>query len=698
MVDLNKIYPEFLGLTSINPFAAYTSSPRSAMTAQHFCSRASILKPEKPIVMSGIEYELGNVVNDIRAEENSILLGSVLRYAGNGVFSSIPEMLLFLEFERNGNLFIDCLSVPTYMTNDTVYGYDLTPVESIYNLYVGKRYNEGEVIAKTNSLMADGSYGYGINANVVHMSHPSCSEDQYVMSESFAKRICYTTIQKRVIFIDKNHLPLNLNGDDVNYKFLPDIGQKTLKDGLLCAYRKRNDLDNIIDMSNKSLKRCSQFFDRLTYVPIDSEVIDIKVTKNNFNKRDLSNKIYGQLDFYADLGNVFYTNIVSQYNSIMESKRRLYGDNVSIRTTPRLHNLLREAKMRTEASVNNKVKLTQRKQPIEHFRVEVFTRAVVVPNKGVKLMSRHADKGVAIVLPDHMMPVDKNGVRAEIITDDTSTGSRMNIGRTYEYDLGAFSRDNKHRLISYLKSRYGDMSVDSLIDRMDNEAMNYISGVLLKMYSIVNEDMFNFANSFAKEEWVNHIREVLNDNITLWCKIDGKSAVDIIRDLWESDIAPLNDRITYVDSYGVTVSPQQPITIGNSYTMVNYKNGQQMSAVASAECNNFGFPVKSGSEQKNSTPFPRTPIRGGTGETENRILVAHTSAQFVAEMVDCNSNPIVHKAVATHFLTAQFPTRDLIVVDRNIHPYGGNRALQMLEHIFVAGGSQLANTEEEGEV
>jgi len=46
------------------------------------------------------------------------------------------------------------------------------------------------------------------------------------------------------------------------------------------------------------------------------------------------------------------------------------------------------------------------------------------------------------------MPVDELGNRADIITDNYATISRMNLGRSYEMYLGSVSRDNRHRLIN----------------------------------------------------------------------------------------------------------------------------------------------------------------------------------------------------------------------------------------------------------
>ena len=78
---------------------------------------------------------------------------------------------------------------------------------------------------------------FGCNLNVAYMAIPQVTEDGIAISESAAKKLeteGYSTIS---IDIGPGQIPLNLYGDETNYKFMPDIGNTVHEDGVVCALR-----------------------------------------------------------------------------------------------------------------------------------------------------------------------------------------------------------------------------------------------------------------------------------------------------------------------------------------------------------------------------------------------------------------------------------------------------------------------------
>lgn len=675
-----EIKHEFLGLAAINSFIANTSSPRAVMDASHFSARVPLLTPDERIIKSGIEYELGKYLNDVRVTEDCIVKGVIPRYGEFNIQS--PSYTIFVEYEKNNKIFIDFIESPTYRSNHSYFGYDLIPTEDLTNISYASELKEGTILAKTASYGREGSMDFGISANLVMMSHPSVAEDGYVISESLAKRASFTSISKRIINVNKNTIPLNLNGDCEVFKFIPDIGDKVRPDGLLCALRERNDWFSVCDLSDQSLNDVDVVFDNLTYVNVDSTVIDVTVTRGN-SKPEFSCRLTEQLDKYASMLTNYYHLVTSRFEQLLAEKKTLYGSLENIRLTPRTHRFITDSYVKLNAATNKKNTISYRKLPIDQYRIEVVTRNVIVPTLGYKLTDIHASKGVVCLkLPDDQMPMDKNGVRAEIIADSSSTISRMNAGRAYESYLGAASRDNRTRLIKQLTELFGQ----SCLTNPTKESLKYTKDFLEGFYKLINPEMQEFINSLNKQELTTHYLEVIHRNFYIYYPPDNQyNIVDVIASIDASKYKPLSDKLTYTNGVGEVVETTDDIQIGVMYVMFLEKIANLYSAVSSSRVNNFGFPVKGSNVDKFKYPHSLTPTKL-LAETEMRILSSHIGPHAVADMMDLALNPTSHKTVYKEILQSKTPYNSTFNVDRTDIPYGQTKSLQTLNHIFTAAG------------
>lgn len=694
MSKRTEIKPEFVGLAAINNFLANTSSPRATMDYSHWAQRVPLLTPDERLIKSGMEYELGKYINDVRTTENCVVKAVVPRYKEYGI--EPPSTSVFVEYEKDyedgkgPQLVIDVIDVPTYRTSHGFFGYNLEPTDTLINTEYGTPLPKDTLLAKTASYGSEGSYKFGLNANVAFMSHPSVAEDGFVISESFAKRAQFTSITKRIININKNTIPLNLYGTKDDYRFLPDIGQKVRPDGLLCALRERNDWFSVYDMSDANLCEVDMTFDEKTYVNVDSTVVDIQIIRGN-GKPEFSSKMTQQLDNYADMLNNYYSRIVGKYEQLLAEKKSLYGSLDNVRLSPRTHRLITDSYVKLNSSTNRKNTLCYRKLPIDQYRIEITTRSVITPDLGYKLTDIHASKGVVcLILPDEKMPVDKNGVRVDILTDSASTISRMNIGRAYESYIGATSRDNRYRLIHMLKSSFGDI----VMTDPPQAALEIAKDYLRELYALFNSDMVQFIDSLNYEELRHHVLTVLNENMYIYYPCDNeRNVVDVISDIEQSKYRPLNDTLTYVNDIGEVVETREPIQVGVMYFMFLEKIASLYSAVSSSKVNNFGFPVKGASVDKHKYPHSQTPTKL-LAETENRILVSHIGVEAVADMIDLALNPTSHKTVYKDIIQSPVAYNTEFDVDRSDIPYGNTKSLQTLNHIFTAAGFVMVHEED----
>lgn len=684
-MERTEIKPEFLGLGGLGSFPGNVSSPRLVMDSSHFASHLPLMYPDERLIKTGIEYELGKTINDVRVDKDCVVKAVISRYGGKGV--TPPGHVLLVEFEQDGKIFIDMIDGVTYKSQHNFFGYPLDPTPTMQDLSYNSVLSKGDVLFKTTSYGREGSYDYGLNANVAFMSHPSVSDDGFVISESFAKRASLPVITKRVININKNTIPINLYGDDTTFKFIPDIGQAVRADGLLCALRDRNDWFSVVDLSTRALSEVDVTFDTMTYTNPDSIVLDVNIIRGNYSKPEFPSKMTEQLDEYAAMLLSHYETVIKKYEEILREKKALYGHTDDIRLTPRMHRFISDCYIKVSSVTNPKIKLCYRKLPIDQYRIEVVTMSVLKPNLGFKLTDLSASKGVIChILPDDQMPVDANGVRAEVITDNTSTISRMNLGRAYESYMGAFSRDNRTKLTQLLLEKFGP---DYLVTE-DPHALDFARQYLRGMYELINSDMVNFLDSLNHEELVAHVKEVIHNNLYLYYPPDNENNItDVISStksgIEHSPYKPLMSKVTYTDMLGRQVTTTEDIQIGVLYIMFIDKIASSYSAVSSAKVNNFGFPVKGAQSDKNRYPHSQTPTKL-LGETEFRILVSNMGPEAAADMMDLALNPNSHKALIRNTLQSTKAFDTDFDIDRSVIQYGETDSLQILRHIFTASG------------
>lgn len=693
MGNRTELKHEFLGTSADNSHISGVSGPRAVMHTSHFAAHLPLLNPDERLIKSGIEYEMGKYINDVRAENDCIVKAIIPRYKEYGV--EPPSTSVFVEFEKDYDdgkglqTVIDIIDVPAFKSNSSVFGYNLTPTEILTNASYGQPIRRDDLLAKADSYGKEGSYNAGLNANVVFMSHPSVSEDGFVVSESFCQRAKSLMITKRVININKNTIPLNSYGDDTNHQFMPNIGQMLTPSGLLCALRDRNDFFSVYDLNNNNLRELD-VFDTPTYVPIDSTVIDIQVIRGN-SKPEFSTFMTRQLDEYAQMLINFYSRITATYEQIMEEKRRMYGSIDNVRLSPSTHRFITDCYVKLQASLNRKNTIVHRKLPIDQYRVEITCRSVITPDKGFKLADFHGHKGlICAILPDHEMPVDSNGVRAEVISDSATTISRMNPGRAYESYLGGVSRDNKAALIHELSKFFGSAALKHITIDIANYAKVYLKG----LYAQINTDLITFIDSLNEEELIAHTRKVIEESLSLYFPPDNeRNVIDVIRDNSLSKYRPHIGKVSYVNADGVTVQTKDDIQIGVLYFLVLEKIANLFSAVSSSKVNNFGLPVKGSNVDKHRYPHSQTPNKF-LDESSNRILISHIGSA-VADMIDLAQNPVAHKALYKEMLQSPHVYNTQYDINRQEIEYGQTKPLQIINHMFTATGFVMEYVEPE---
>jgi len=679
----NELRPDLLSVNCLHPWPGQISSPRLQMFGSHISQSLTTADASERRCFTGLEPKFGEYTFGIRMEHDARILKSIQRYPrtmGAHAIKDNPETILIYEYDRtlpNGRMVkeVDYISCPSHHAIHQSFGFKYNYDQSTTE-FMGK----GTVLAQSPAIAKNGNYKFGLEANVAMMSVPQIIEDGVVASESFCKRMTTTGIETFVINFGKNRFPLNMYGDNDNYKIFPDIGEHVAESGILMTMRRYDDELSPVTMSRAALQRPDFKYDERVHVEPGAKIIDIKVQHDDRLRGAIRGKnmntpvgMHTQTDKYLTAEQVFYSSVLNEYKRLYASRKE------ALRITPKFHNLLVRAHASTATGDKRRMLRTYRGVPIDEWRVEITIEYPIVPNIGFKLTDCHGGKGVICdIKPDSEMPLDADGNRAELIMDGLSTVKRMNVSRLTEQYLNATGRDIANR-------------IRTMAANPKEHTREDIDNYLLPYYRLVSPRMIELVTDKDGKLTDEHLQAVLDDGIYLWQPTDNE--VDIM-----DAIATLNEQypptfgpVTYRGMSGEVKRTSTPVLIGSMYIMLLEKTGRNWAGVASSKLSHFGTPAKLTSADRHSAPGRPQPIR--FGESEARLFVAMVGGQETANLFDRTNNPMVRKAVQERILREEKPTALEEVIDRSKYPSGNGRILSLIRHFGECAGWRFTREE-----
>ncbi len=287
------------------------------------------------------------------------------------------------------------------------------------------------------------------------------------------------------------------------------------------------------------------------------------------------------------------------------------------------------------------------------------------------------------------MPVDKNGVVAEVIADDISTIKRSNLGRIYEHYAGSVCMEVKFKL----RELFG-------LDRFSKYEHNWIGGyiqdrdwrtgyeLLMTLYRIANEPMANYFAMLNDDNKIEHLAYVISHGPYLQIPTDTqKPHVQMVRE-FEHSFKPLYDSVSVMGPNNQRQWTKSKVRIAPIYILTLEKIADSWSALSSGKLNHFGVLTPINKTEKYTSPIKKSPVKV-LSESDSRIYASYATDKCVAEVMDRNNNSITHREVVKSVLNADKPGHILESVDRNKVPYGATKPLQMVNHMFLCYGFKL---------
>lgn len=689
-----QLHGSLLGANAFNPFHRHDSSPRGAMISNHLGQSLVIKGATERMVQTGYEREYGKYTFGISMPCNAQIVEIIPRYrtGGPGSADAIdynPQTIVI--YEDQDTKVLGMLSLSDYCSNHQYFGFRYDDGPGMNELYPRALIPKGTVFKRSPNVNNEGGYKIGLEANICYATLPSTSEDGVLISDALLPRLGFCTLENRVVEWGQKKFALNLYGDENNYKPFPDIGERVRPDGVLMALRPYGPEElAVVEQSVRSTMEIDYTFDNTVYVNgPGGRVVDIRIHHDYHSFNHAERHMDKQAQKYDRERRIFYQRIVD----VWKKYNRLRNGNLEI--TPELSRMVVEAQSVVSEGEGQRVGKLYRQIPLDDYRVEFVIEYDIKPGIGFKITDLHGGKGVICqVARAEDMPVDQDGNRAEIVMDPNSTISRMNLGRLYEQYINAASRDVHKRVCQMLECKlFEDEELSLLkIQTLPNDQLQQAYQYLLGYYKITSPHMYGWHVEGKIDDTVaSYMAQIVNRGVTLYIPPDNPVESEEMVLALEEHYRPTYGPVTYRGNSGRLVTTKDNVRIGSMYVILLEKIGDDWSAVASGKLQHFGVLSQLTKVDKYSKPARNQAVRGA-GEAEVRIFISYIGQYFMAEMMDRNNNPQTHKAMVSNLLKADKPSNIHNLVDRRLHPFGGAKPVQLVNHIIECGGARFVFT------
>lgn len=703
-----KVQEELLSFHAMNPFIGSTSSARSYMSSSHVSQSITLMHGEERIIQTGVEKQFaGNTFNH-KADEDFRVLGVIPRYRGIAA-DTVNDIVSYIILGQNlesGEY--DVIDVPYYNNTHVKYGFVYNWNHDVLNnLRPESIIPKGTILADSPTVSGyNSSWKGGRNVNLALLSLPETTEDGIVMSESCAEKFAFKSIETKTIEFGSTSFPLNLYGDEEHYKPFPEIGELINEDAVLMVLRDYDSRLSPALTSRKDVMEYDPIFDKAVYVKEPGSevvvcgekhktgrVIDIRIYANNKHRKNVYTGTCEIIDKYITGMRQYHDDILAVYEKIKKDHYNKYRNNLP-KLSNRLHRLIIES-MAISGTMTGRLGYSYKNQPLDIFRVEIdieYTNKLKVGNKCSDL---YGSKGVIVTIwPDDKMPftVDEFGNKtiADIVMEPSSLVSRMNVGRLYEHFFMGASR----RCRALIRHCVGNQHDITRVD--DNKVMEAFD-ILLNFIKVLENEQYT--GYLSVKDDINKVREIISDCVNkdvymLYRVSSQKPAWKVVKDLEGTIYYPELLPVQMKNEDGKIVEMKNRTRIAPIYEFLLNKTADEYLAVAGAKVNHYGLPINAGSAGKDRMPQKGNAVRN-LSETETRLFLAYGSRKLIAELKDRANSIPTHRAVYKNILDAEYPTNIDDVVNRNIHPYGEDSALQLINNIFNPSGISIEYTPEE---
>lgn len=373
----NTLHPQFLQVHALTLFPGQVSSSRADMFSSEIGQAPPLKGADIRRFQTGMERRFGKYTDMVRIPCNASIIKVIAKRTSSAMLvnNSIPfeKTVIYQDVDTGA---YGCVTVPIYSLNHTTLGFDFVRTPIVDSLTPGFNIPKDTILAHSPSLDREGNYKFGINAKIAFMSINEVSQDGMVISESFAQRATFKGYGVRTLTFGGNTIPLNLYGDDQNYKLFPDVGEVIEPTGLLFATREIEEGITAIQMTSTALKMAEET-DRKVYAEPGARILKIEVFHTNSSRSRMDSAFTQQCENYLVGSQAYYSGLLQVYQQI---KKEAGGRTPLLE--PEFHRLLVEAEAHTYTRGNdrNNIVFTEKGNPLGEWTVKIHFSHDLVPD------------------------------------------------------------------------------------------------------------------------------------------------------------------------------------------------------------------------------------------------------------------------------------------------------------------------------
>lgn len=690
--DMNVDY-RLVGLEALlSPFAQFISSQRLSMYSSNAPQAMVLEGAEFPRISTGWESQVGAIdFNGTHRVGDVLVLYVIPKFRmhwGPYRINSTPSWtIIYQDLETSEVSYMD---ISKYTAGSNGFGY-LNDLPNSHLMRQDELITKEAVMSRapnhTDVGLEGQHYCQGVNANVAYLDMWETAEDAFLISESFARKCTNYAISTTRINISEDMLPSNTYGTGDEYKIFPDVGELVDDTGTLMMLRKLRKDTYLADIQEESMNTPQHLHDEVYTAEANAEILDIQVycTNRTFNRIKDDNGPYSQLIKYMD-------HHYAYYDKVIEARHRLTKEGYHM--SPKLSNLITRSMYLKRANGHQEQRrmlpLAENREEIDFFKVDVTYGYRREMSYGGKLSGRDGAKGViGTIIPDEDMPVDQEGVRADLVIAPESVFNRMNPGQMYEqfYNRAAHLVSERYR-----KGELGN----------DEAALEYILGFLTDIREAYGTGLRNMLSTKASKKM---FLEGVKDNgiyliIPPTCKQISPEHVLFISEKYNIGESPVSYNQHNADGTTTRVTTKVPCMIGAKYIIALGKIPRHgLSSIGLGFVNQFNTPSRPSKHiARGRLPFGNTPIR--FGEDEVCMLAMCIGITTTARFLGVNANsPEAVQELGRELRTNPYPSRvgSIYMSDSEIHDRNVNISLFKHQVAVTGYDAGITNIDSEAE-
>lgn len=576
---------------TILTWPGYINSMRSVMFASHLGQFKNQRKPSFPQFFTAAENLVGRNSSGYKRMNESVIFRKIVKYED---LVDKPTVAVVFYYDKKKKRY-DILQRKDCKDLGEMFGYEYSN-EVIDSFEEGDEIEDGTIPYASTSYDPDMNYRYGKDIITMLTLDPFTSEDSAVASDELEDEVQYIETEKRSFTLNPNDYPLNLYGDEIDYKIFPNIGESSK--GVLIAARRKFNNQVLFDFKEDMLRKLLDS-DPRRYAK--GEVVDIEIFCNDENLQD--NSFYHQIYEYWVHQNKFYQEIKETCEEIFRSGEK-YSANVDYAYDRALKSL-------------DLVKEKWRKKDTAYAGVEVrFTvKRVKGIGPGQKLAGRCGNKFViSEIRPKEQMPYyyDENGNKVHVQLMISLLGI---VNRTTAMPLFEMATNFMSKRIS--------QKLRSLRTMREKEKLlfDYIYMFNEDFHRFIKEDTYDKLSKEEKKEFMSYCENVKIHlhNPSMWEK---KPIFYRLYDIYEKykDLFAPDDM--YIMKWGRERKCLSPSFISNMYIITLKQTAiKGFSVRGIGAINQKGVPARSYKSKNGSDLYSSTAIRFGESETLRKLGV-----------------------------------------------------------------------------